>query len=222
MRDKITPEILLQAYTIGVFPMAESKNSRELFWVDPDERGILPLDQLYISSSLKKALKKKNYHVSHNKSFEEVIHQCSLPRAKQKDTWINSEIKELYITLHKNGFAHSIEVWQDDKIVGGLYGIALGAAFFGESMFSLVSNASKIALVYLVARLTKKKFQLLDTQFTTEHLKSLGVITIRREEYHRKLEHALEIPCQFSEASGFGEEDFSDVAKLLHPNPANT
>jgi len=197
MRDDvnapITARLLLEAYTAGVFPMAESAQSGGIFWVDPKFRGILPLDRLHVSRSLRKAIRKGDYRIRINRSFIDVVQACS----EREETWINSDILSLYQDLHRTGYAHSIEVWMDDELAGGLYGVALGGAFFGESMFSRRSNASKIALVYLVARLRAGGFTLLDTQFVTNHLDSLGAIEVSRADYHRGLERAIAQPADF-------------------------
>ncbi len=197
MRDEphppISARLLLEAYASGIFPMADSATSSEIFWVDPKTRGIVPLDGLHVSKSLRKRLKKKDFHVTVNRRFIDVVRAC----ADRKETWINAEILCLYQDLHRSGYAHSVEVWMDEALVGGLYGVALGGAFFGESMFSQRSDASKIALVYLVARLRVGGFTLLDTQFVTEHLERMGAVEISGAEYHRRLEAALGCPADF-------------------------
>lgn len=188
----ITPEILLRAYAAGIFPMAESEDDPELFWVDPECRGILPLDQFHIPKRLIRTVKAQPYTVRIDTAFERVISECAAQSAGRPSTWINQSVRNLYGQLFKMGHCHSVEVWQEDELVGGLYGIGLGAAFFGESMFTRKTDASKIALVYLVARLVHGGFSLLDTQFVTDHLKRFGTIEIDREEYHSRLAHALE------------------------------
>ena len=197
MRDEAYPPInaklLLEAYAAGVFPMAESAGSREIFWVDPKTRGILPLDGLHTSRSLRKAIRRDDYQVCVNRRFIDVVEACSA----REETWINDEIHSLYQDLHRTGYAHSVEVWMEGELAGGLYGVALGGAFFGESMFSRRRDASKIALVYLVARLNAGGFSLLDTQFVTDHLTSLGAVEISREAYHARLEAALKRPADF-------------------------
>ncbi len=175
--EKLTPEVLLYAYASGVFPMAESSESDEIFWFNPEKRGVLPLDGLHISRSLRKVMKSRRYKVTANQCFSDVIAAC----ADREETWINAEITELYTALNRLGRAHSIEVWECGALVGGLYGVSIGAAFFGESMFSHQSNASKIALVGLVARLNLGGYSLLDMQFLTPHLASLGGVEITRE-----------------------------------------
>lgn len=185
--EALSPRLLLTAYASGVFPMAESANSDEIFWFNPEKRGVMPLDGLHISRSLRKAMRTKRYKVTANQCFEDVLAAC----ADREETWINAEIAALYTKLHELGHAHSIEVWDGKNLVGGLYGVSLGAAFFGESMFSRQSNASKIALVGLVARLNLGNFALLDMQFLTPHLASLGGIQISRDAYQARLQAAL-------------------------------
>jgi leucyl/phenylalanyl-tRNA--protein transferase len=189
--DVITPNILLQAYSSGVFPMSEGRNDNELFWVDPEERGIIPLNSFHIPKSLAKRVRQHKFEITYDKAFQKVVAACSLPARGRESTWISERIEDLYTDLHERGFAHSIEAWQDEKLVGGLYGVSLGGAFFGESMFSTATDASKVALVYLVARLKVGGYWLLDTQFITEHLKQFGAVEIHRQEYHARLSDAL-------------------------------
>ncbi|MHA3915775.1 leucyl/phenylalanyl-tRNA--protein transferase [Halovulum sp. GXIMD14793] len=197
MRDdahlEITPNLLLQAYAAGVFPMADNAEADEIYWVDPHERGIIPLDGLRISKSLRKAVRRDTYQVRLNTRFVEVVRAC----ADREETWINAEILSLYNDLHRSGYAHSVEVWMDDDLAGGLYGVVIGGAFFGESMFSHRTDASKIALVHLVARLRVGGFTLLDTQFTTPHLERLGAVEISRDDYRSRLAAALRRPADF-------------------------
>ncbi|ATG49635.1 leucyl/phenylalanyl-tRNA--protein transferase [Celeribacter ethanolicus] len=185
---ELTPELILQAYANGVFPMAESRDDDSLFWVDPRDRGILPLDGFHISRSLARLIRQDRYRVTLNRDFIGVMEGC----ADREETWINATIFDLYCELHDMGFGHSVELWDEDRLVGGTYGLALGTAFFGESMFSRVPSASKIVLAYLVARLRLTGFTLFDTQFLTEHLASLGGIEISRAEYRVRLRKALE------------------------------
>ncbi|WP_458790107.1 leucyl/phenylalanyl-tRNA--protein transferase [Yoonia sp. MH D7] len=194
MTNDLTPELLLQAYRVGVFPMSESSEDPEIFWVDPEQRGILPLDSFRISRSHAKTLRKWECEVTFDTAFAEVVTGC----ADRDETWINGTIFELYRALHHSGDAHSVEVWQNGKLVGGAYGVAIGGAFFGESMFSIVPNASKTALAYLVDRLRRCGFTLLDTQFITPHLTSLGAIEIPRASYQAKLENALKHRADFN------------------------
>ncbi|MEE9455014.1 MAG: leucyl/phenylalanyl-tRNA--protein transferase [Paracoccaceae bacterium] len=191
---EITPEILVRAYCAGIFPMAESAEDPEIFWVDPEKRGILPLDRFHVSRSLRKRLLSGLYQFSTDRCFEQVVKNC----ADRAQTWINPEIFQLYKQLHRKGFAHSVEVWRADALIGGLYGVAVGGAFFGESMFSKTTDGSKLALIALVARLNAGGFQLLDTQFSTAHLVTMGGIEISRNTYQEYLETALEIPADFA------------------------
>ena len=191
---KVTPELLLNAYASGLFPMADSREDEELFWVDPAERGILPLDGFHVPRSLKKLIKQEKFDVRIDTAFRDVVRACAAPTNGRGGTWISQEIEALYCDLHAHGFSHSIECWQGDKLVGGLYGVALAGGFFGESMFHTATGASKVALVHLVARLKAGRFVLLDTQFGTEHLAQFGVIEISREAYHTLLDQALDQP----------------------------
>ena len=191
----ITPEILLNAYASGIFPMAESADDPHIFWVEPEKRGILPLDRFHIPRSLKKSFRKTRFTTRINTDFEAVVDGCAGVGTDRKETWINPQIKSLYLRLHQMGFCHSIETWSGDRLVGGLYGVSLGAAFFGESMFSVETDASKFALIELVYRLKKGGFQLLDTQFTTEHLEKFGVTEINRGTYLRLLDKAVAEPA---------------------------
>ncbi|WP_442753401.1 leucyl/phenylalanyl-tRNA--protein transferase [Methylocystis sp. JAN1] len=187
----ITPQLLLRAYSIGLFPMAESAEDDQLFWVDPEKRAIFPLDTLIVSRSLAKTVRSDRFEVVVDRDFDAVIEACAAPAPDREKTWINGEIRRLYRELFDMGFAHTVECWREGRLVGGLYGVALRGAFFGESMFHRERDASKVALVHLVARLRAGGFQLLDTQFMTSHLSSLGAIEISREAYHRALEEAL-------------------------------
>jgi len=187
----IDPELLLRAYSIGVFPMADSRVADDVYWVEPKKRGILPLDGFRLSHSLAKLLRSDRFTVTADRAFAQVVSGCAERTADRPDTWINPAIELAYADLHKRGHAHSIETWQDGRLVGGLYGVKLGGAFFGESMFSRASNASKVAMAYLVARLKVGGFQLLDCQFITDHLASLGAIEVSRERYVALLDSAL-------------------------------
>lgn len=196
----ITPELLLSAYMQGIFPMAESAESDDVFWVDPDERGIFPLDQFHVPKKLVKKIKSEPFKVRINTAFREVMLKCAEPtdNVDRQNTWINKTILRRYNELHDMGYAHSIECWQDKELVGGLYGVSLNGAFCGESMFHTVTDASKIALVYLVARLKVGGYTLLDTQFVTDHLSQFGAIEISRKEYRARLKEALLIEdCDF-------------------------
>ena len=188
---EITPQVLLRAYACGIFPMAETADDPNLFWVEPDMRGVLPLDDFHIPKSLKKKMRNTHMKIFMDRDFQAVIEACSQTNTARKETWINPKIKELYCALHEMGHANSVEVYDKEELVGGLYGVRLGRAFFGESMFSRKTDASKIALVHLVAQMKKSGFILLDTQFTTQHLERFGVIEIPKNEYQFMLEEAL-------------------------------
>ncbi|WP_417448805.1 leucyl/phenylalanyl-tRNA--protein transferase [Kordiimonas sp.] len=190
-KDSITPNLLLQAYASGVFPMADHRDDADLFWIDPEERGIIPLDGFHIPRKLAKCIRKETFEVRANTAFREVVRACSAPAHGRDTTWISERIERLYTELHNMGFAHSIECWQAEQLVGGLYGVSLGGVFFGESMFHTVTDASKVALVHLVAHLRHSGFRLLDTQFITGHLRQFGAIEIPRTEYHELLSNAL-------------------------------
>lgn len=197
MRDddgpEITPALLLRAYASGVFPMADNAGSDEIFWVDPQRRGVIPLDGLHVPRRTARSFLSSPFDLRVDSDFAATLDGC----ADRSETWINPPIRRLYIDLHRLGHAHSVEVWQDGRLVGGLYGVALGAAFFGESMFSRVRDASKFALIALVARLNTGGFRLLDTQFVTEHLARLGAVEISRDAYRRRLEVAVSRPASF-------------------------
>lgn len=191
---EITPALLLKAYAAGVFPMADSAADTELFWIDPDPRGILPLDAVHIPQRLQRSLRTSPLRIRCDTAFEQVMRHCAETRPQ---TWINAEILSLYTALHKLGYAHSVEAWAGDELVGGLYGVAIGGLFCGESMFSRTRDASKIALIHLAAILIEGGFVLLDTQFVTDHLRQFGAIEIPRAEYHRRLREALTAPARF-------------------------
>ena len=190
---ELTAEILLRAYSIGVFPMAESRDAKDLFWVEPQERGIFPLDGLVVSRSLAKAVRSDRYRVVADCAFEAVVRAC----AEREKTWINDEIVRLYSELFAAGHAHSVEAYDGEALVGGLYGVSLRGAFFGESMFHRARDASKVALAHLFARLRTGGFRLLDAQFSTEHLASLGAVEIPRDSFRRRLDAALAIEADF-------------------------
>ena len=196
MDPPLTAELLLGAYASGIFPMAEARDSAEIFWVDPRRRGILPLDNFHISRSLRRSLRKEDWTITINCDFEDVVAAC----ADRPETWINGEIARLYSELHAAGHAHSLEVREGAALIGGIYGVTLGAAFFGESMFSRRTDASKIALAYLVDRLHRAGFRLFDTQFVTDHLRSLGAVEIDRGTYRRLLAAALRQKADFTAA----------------------
>jgi leucyl/phenylalanyl-tRNA--protein transferase len=188
---EITPHVLLRAYSIGMFPMADSADDPSIFWVDPEERGIFPLDGLIVSRSLAKLVRSDRFEIRIDHDFEGVIEGCAGGDAERPETWINARIRQLYRDLFQLGFVHTVEAWQDGVLAGGLYGVQIGGAFFGESMFHRARDASKVALVHLVARLKAGGASLLDTQFVTPHLASLGAIEIPRADYHRRLDEAL-------------------------------
>jgi len=201
---KLSPEMLLSAYAHGIFPMAESAQSNDLFWVDPDDRGVIPLDGFHLSKSLKKKMRRNQLDVRVDTNFLAVISNCAADRRDSQETWINDEITDLYHALFRAGHCHTVEVWSDGNLVGGLYGIAIGGAFFGESMFHKVADASKIALAHLVDRLNVGGFQLLDTQFITDHLRSMGAIEIPRAQYHKRLSDALQLDADYYRLDGGG------------------
>lgn len=194
---KMTPELVLRAYSAGVFPMAERADDPEVFWVDPELRGVLPLDAFHVPKRLARTYRRQPFRITANTAFEKVIAACAEPRPTQPETWINASIREVYCALHRRGHAHSVECWDGETLVGGLYGVAINAAFFGESMFSRRTDASKIALIYLVNRLKERDFHLLDTQFVTEHLRQFGATEISRTNYHRQLAYAMSQPASF-------------------------
>lgn len=197
MSRRFGPEELLACYRRGVFPMADSRDDPRLFIVDPDIRGVLPLDAFHVSKRLAKTIRSAPFDVRIDTAFRNVMQECAAQSDGRNDTWINASIIDLYCSLFVRGVAHSVECWRDDKLVGGLYGVALGGAFFGESMFSRERDASKVALVYLVARLITGGYQLLDTQFVTEHLKQFGAQEVPRAAFHRSLEKALDVEGDF-------------------------
>jgi leucyl/phenylalanyl-tRNA---protein transferase len=195
---EITPQVLLKAYACGIFPMAESAADPTLYWIEPERRGILALEQAHIPRRLARVIKQGKFEVRTDTAYADVIEGCASSRAGRKTTWINKRIRELYSELFEMGYCHTVEAWLDGKLAGGLYGVALGRAFFGESMFSYETDASKVALIHLVARLKHGGFNLLDTQFVTEHLRQFGAQEISRAAFHRKLEKALQGHGEFA------------------------
>ncbi|MDF1728592.1 MAG: leucyl/phenylalanyl-tRNA--protein transferase [Sulfitobacter sp.] len=191
----LTPELLLKGYSVGIFPMAESRDDTDIFWVDPTLRGVLPLDGFHLSRSLRRAMRRSPFTLCVDRDFEGTVAAC----ADRAETWINDEIASLYAALHRMGHAHSLELWEENSLVGGVYGVTLGRAFFGESMFSRRTNASKMALAALVDRLRRAGFSLFDTQFLTDHLASLGAVEIPRAAYHARLNDALQGVADFTE-----------------------
>lgn len=206
----ITPQILLKAYASGVFPMAESADDNALYWIEPEFRGLIPLDGFVVSRSLRKACRRQMFDVRIDTAFGDVIELCAQRAPDRQTTWINDRILALYKQLFKMGFCHSVECWQDDRLVGGLYGVRIGAAFFGESMFTRKRDASKVALVHLVARLRAGGFKLLDAQFINDHLKQFGALELPRAEYHNLLEQALQQDADF-----YAFEDDMDAERVL-------
>lgn len=194
----LTPEILLRAYAAGIFPMSETRDDDELFWVDPEYRGLIPLgSDFHVPRKLKKFVRSRPFEVHLDRDFESVMHACAASGEGRRETWINKEIIRLYTGLHRMGHAHSVECWQDGELVGGLYGVSLKGAFFGESMFSRTRDASKVALIYLVTLLNHGGYSLLDAQFVTDHLRQFGAFEVPRKRYHDFLDNALTHDAKF-------------------------
>jgi leucyl/phenylalanyl-tRNA---protein transferase len=208
--SSITPQVLLQAYAAGVFPMAESADDPSLYWVEPEERGVIPLNGFHISRSLRKRVKQQPFEIRVDTAFATVMMKCAEQTDGRKETWINKRILSLYTQLHKIHCAHSVEAWQNGVLVGGLYGVKIGAAFFGESMFSRATDASKVALVHLVARLNHGGFRLLDAQFINKHLLQFGIQAVVKKDYHRLLEAALDCDADFETF-----QDDANAARVL-------
>lgn len=204
----LTPDMILRAYRLGMFPMAETRHSRHLHFLDPEHRGILPLDGFHLPRRLFRTLRTTPLEIVSNRDFPSLIAACAAERAVRPETWINPEIERLFVELHYRGHAHSIEVWDGARLVGGLYGLAIGGAFFGESMVSFVRDASKLALAHLVARLRLSGFTLLDTQFLTTHLARFGAHEVSRAHYHALLAEAVAIPARWNAAL--------DPATIMH------
>ncbi len=205
----ITPEVLLKAYACGIFPMAESAEDPALYWIEPERRGIIPLDRFHLSSRLARTVRSDRFTVAVDRDFDAVLDGCSEPMPGRTRTWINGRIRNLYRKLYERGDCHTVEAYEDGELVGGLYGVSLGRAFFGESMFHRARDASKVALVHLVARLRAGRYRLLDTQFVTEHLRTFGAVEVSRPAYHKMLDAAL-----------VGEGDFGALS-LDQPVPGN-
>ena len=196
MSDRsLTPELLIGAYASGVFPMAETRDAPDLYWVDPQQRGVLPLGGFHMSRTLARRMRSGKYHATLDQAFEKILDGC----ADRDDTWINATIRDLMMTLHARGHAHAFGVWENDKLIGGLYGLSLGGAFFGESMFSASTDGSKMALAWAVDHLRRTGFKLFDTQFITPHLATLGAIEIPRAAYHERLASAIEAMADIHE-----------------------
>jgi len=213
----LTAEMVLHAYRLGAFPMARHRQDRRVVWVEPELRGILPLQGFHLPRSLKKTLKKGLFSIRYDSAFAQVIESCAEKQPDRPDSWINEEIIRVFNELHCLGLAHSVEAWQDDCLVGGLYGLSLGSAFFGESMFSRVTDASKVALAHLVARLRLGGYTLLDTQFLTGHLANFGAVQIPRLDYLALLDLALKKPARF-----YGNFPDGDVLALLSSSQSTT
>jgi len=187
----LTPELVLAAYARGLFPMAERRDDPHLYWVSPEKRGVMPLDGFHVPRRLARTVRSDRFEVHADRDFDAVIEACAAPAPGRRKTWINDRIRKLYRELFRRGYCHTVEAWRDGKLVGGLYGISLRGAFFGESMFHIERDASKVALVHLVARLRAGNYKLLDAQFLTDHLASFGAVELEREQYHRLLAIAL-------------------------------
>jgi leucyl/phenylalanyl-tRNA--protein transferase len=209
----LDPDLLLRAYSVGVFPMANTREAADIFWVEPKKRGVLPLDGFHLSRSLAKTIRSDRFTVTVDQAFARVVAFCAEATEQRPDTWINPDIEAAYAELHRRGYAHSVESWLDGKLVGGLYGVRLGAAFFGESMFSRATDASKVALAHLVARLKAGGFHLLDCQFLTDHLASLGTIEVGRDAYVVLLDEALGLGSAVSPGAG-SSADFFAIDRL--------
>ncbi|MBP7243174.1 leucyl/phenylalanyl-tRNA--protein transferase [Amaricoccus sp.] len=215
MADEITPALLLRAYASGVFPMADSADTDEVFWVDPRRRGVIPLDGLHVPRRLARSFLSAPMEIEIDRDFAGVLDGC----ADRPETWINARIRRLYLDLHRGGYAHSVEIRDDTGLAGGLYGVAIGGAFFGESMFTRQRDASKFALVALVARLNAGGFTLLDTQFVNDHLLRLGAVEISRAEYRRRLATALDRPANFRAL--VADTPRAALLRLATPSAAN-
>ena len=201
---------------LGIFPMSDSRNSEKTYFVNPEQRGVIPIKEFHVSKSLLRLIRKRPFKITLNNAFPEVIKSCAT--INRTDTWINNEIETLFVQLNKQHYAHSIECWKDDKLVGGIYGIAIGGVYFAESMFSSVSNASKIALVNLVARLWKTGFQLLDIQFLNDHLIQFGAYQIKKTDFKQKLEIAMKIKANLYSIGSTDEDFFDCLSEFLQTN----
>lgn len=197
---EITPEVLLKAYACGIFPMAESADDPGLYWIEPEKRGVLPLNDFHVPRRLARLVRQDRFEIRIDSDFGAILEGCAMPAPGRQRTWINERIRHLYGTLHAQGCAHSVETWLEGELVGGLYGVRIGGAFFGESMFSRVRDASKVALVHLVARLRRGGFGLLDAQFITDHLSQFGATEITRRQYQALLDMALGLSADFAPA----------------------
>lgn len=194
---EITPQVLLKAYACGLFPMAESADDPGLFWLEPEQRGILPFDAFHLPRRLKRTIRNDVFEIRVSNDFQRVIDGCAEPMPGRQKTWINREIRRLYGELFDMGYCHTVEAWQEDELVGGLYGVSLNGAFFGESMFTFRTDASKVCLAHLVARLIVGGYSLLDTQFVTDHLSKFGTLEVSQEDYNERLSAALKLETDF-------------------------
>jgi leucyl/phenylalanyl-tRNA---protein transferase len=216
----LDPDLLLRAYTVGVFPMADSRDAPSVYWVEPKTRAVLPLDAFHLSRSLRKTLLSGRYETTIDRDFASIVRLCAEPVANRPDTWINTQIENAVAKLHARGHAHSVETWRDGELVGGLYGISLGRAFFGESMVSRATDASKVALAHLVARLRAGGFTLLDCQFMTGHLASLGATEVSRADYMASLDSAVSGVASGADPGSAG--DFGALDRLPDPDPSRS
>ena len=212
--NSIKPEDLIKLYSAGIFPMSKDREDQEIFFVNPEYRAIIPIRKFHFSKSLKRLIKQRPFKITFNKAFPQVIHSCA--NINRNDTWINKEIESLFISLHKMQYAHSIECWKDNELVGGVYGLAIGGVFFAESMFSSISNGSKIALTHLVAILSKNGFKLLDVQFLNEHLLQFGAHEITKYQFERKLKLAVEIETDLYSIESTDDDLFKCLSLFVH------
>ena len=212
--NSIKPEDLITLYSVGIFPMSKDREDQEIFFVNPECRAIIPIRKFHFSKSLKRLIRQRPFKITFNKAFPQVIHSCA--NINRNETWINKEIESLFISLHKMQYAHSIECWKDNELVGGVYGLAIGGVFFAESMFSSISNGSKIALAHLVAILSKNGFKLLDVQFLNEHLLQFGAHEITKYQFKRKLKLALEIEADLYSIESTDDDLFRCLSLLVH------
>lgn len=212
MTDNLTPNLLVQAYARGLFPMAESRESREIYWVDPEERGVIPLNGFHASRRLRRFIRQNPFEIAIDRDFAGVIRACGRIDYNRGrfDTWINDEIVRAYVEMHRLGLAHSVECWLDGELCGGIYGVALKGVFFGESMFSAETGGSKVALTHLVALLKSAGYRLFDSQFVNDHLKQFGVLAVPKAEFHQMLAEALSVDCEFP-----GQPDVMDGTTAL-------
>jgi leucyl/phenylalanyl-tRNA--protein transferase len=211
---EVTPELMLRAYRVGLFPMAETRRGQRLYWLDPEQRGILPLDGFHLPRRLLRTVLSGPFEITANRAFSQVIAGCAAAAPGREDTWINTDIERLFYELHRQGHAHSVETWLDGVLVGGLYGVSLGGVFFGESMFSTARDASKVALVHLVARMRMGGYTLLDTQFVTNHLAQFGAVEVPRDTYKAMLASAVQVAARWAAAPD--PDALVAEIKLLH------